>query len=288
MGQHVGIDDSLNDAPITTVTTVSKKYCWNSLYHRFLSCKTFGALERAVNGDANNVPALPSCFVGQIQVGDDKLDRLSSQKYMPADSEIAIQFKSDYMPIHISPDGNCFLRSLSRLVYGNENHHIEMRCRIVIDSVQNMKNYTDHEYLMREATHMHGKKLTHIGELYCVYCGIRNIQGDTTKLSVIQSVFKRDILRIRKEAEYCDNWQIHSAANVLNSKIVMLFPTKNIRDNVRADMQRVFLPKSLKFNCEFGLLWTALVEDTRKYDHIVPLIKRYRSTCINLKLFDPN
>ena len=257
----------------------SKKFNWKSLHNRFLSCKTFKALERIAKNEGLNVPPLPPCFVGEIRVKDDKIDRLS-QMHMPAANKVPAKFKSGYIPIQISADGNCALRSFSRIVYGDENHHLEMRCRIVIDSVLNMQNYTDHEYLMRGASHMHGDNLKHIGELYTIYCGIPNVQGDTSDVSVIQSVFKQDILRIRKVREYCDNWQIHSAANVLNSKIVMLFPTKNIRANVRADMDRVFLPKSLNFAREFGLLWTALTEDPRTYDHIVPLVRRYRATCM--------
>ena len=72
-------------------------------------------------------------------------------------------------------------------------------------------------------------------------------------------------------------WQIHSAANVLNCKIVMFFPTENIRDGVRLDMHRVFWPESLNFVHQFGLLWTSLNENAMRYNHIVPLVKRYSS-----------
>ena len=113
-----------------------------------------------------------------------------------------------------------------------------------MDSVINIRNYTDHDYLVRGASHTH-EHCSHIGELYCDYSGEPNSPDANFTLSFIQSVFKKDIMRIRKENEWCDMWQIHSAANVLNCKIVMLFPTKNIQDDVRLDMHRVFWPESL-------------------------------------------
>ena len=145
-----------------------------------------------------------------------------------------------------------------------------------MDSVINIRNYTDHDYLVRGASHTH-QHCSHIGELYCDYSGVPNSPDTNFTLSFIQSVFKKDIMRIRKENEWCDMWQIHSAANVLNCKIVMLFPTKNIRDDVRLDMHRAFWPESLNFVHEFGLLWTSLNENAMRYNHIVPLVKRYSS-----------
>ena len=33
---------------------------------------------------------------------------------------------SNHTPVEIFPEGNCFFRSLSRFVYGNEGHHLKM------------------------------------------------------------------------------------------------------------------------------------------------------------------
>ena len=261
-----------SDRPTREIT----KFRWKSLYNLFQSCKTFAGLKRVVQKE-RNVPPLPDFFVGEIFVTDDEIDGVSV-RLMPKDRKTPDKFKSGYVPLDIIGDGNCFPRSLSRLVYGVETHHIEMRCRIVIDCVRNMDNYTDHDYLMRQAGHLHGKNCSNICEYYSIYSGLPNVEGDPCSLPVIQSVFKRDILRIRKERENCDIWQIHSAANVLNSKIVFLFPTKNIRDDVRADHNRVFLPESLNFYREFGLMWTGLCDDPKLYNHIVPLVKRYKFT----------
>ena len=51
-------------------------------------------------------------------------------------------------------------------------------------------------------------------------------------------------MRIRFEREHADIWQIHSAANFLGMKLFMVFPERNIRSDVRADINRIFLPQN--------------------------------------------
>ena len=53
---------------------------------------------------------------------------------------------------------------------------------------------------------------------------------------------------IRFEREHAGIWQIHSAANVLRTKLFMVFPDRNIRFDVRVDMNRKFLPQNFTKN----------------------------------------
>ena len=108
-------------------------------------------LEATVKNEMDQLPSLPDCFAGDIAVDGDQVDT-GTRKDIPSD--ILQRFNVHY-PICIVPDGNCFCRSISHLVYRSEHHHVEMRCRIVIDSVLNLNNYTDHDYLMRCVNHEH-------------------------------------------------------------------------------------------------------------------------------------
>ena len=187
-------------------------------------------------------------------------------------SDILQRFNVHY-PICIVPDGNCFCRSISQLVYGSEEHHVEMRCRIVIDSVLNLKNYTDHDYLMRCANHVH-KNCSNIAGNYCCCSGVKNVGNRDKSLKGIKSksVFREDVMRICSLKEYCGPWQFHSAANVLTTKLVMVFPSWNIQSDVGTDYNHVFCPSEMR---KFGLLWTSVCSDNRNiYNHIVPLITR--------------
>ena len=148
-----------------------------------------------------------------------------------------------------------------------------MRCRIVIDSVLNLKNYTDHDYLMRCANHVH-KNCSNIARYYC-YSGVKLVGNHDESLKGIQSVFREDVMRIYSLKEYCGPWQFHSAANVLTTKLVMVLPSRNIQSDVRIDYNCVFCPSGIDSSKmrKFGLLWTSVCSDNRNiHNHIVPLI----------------
>ena len=54
------------------------------------------------------------------------------------------------MPLVVSADGNCCPRSLSILVFGNEERHLEMRVRLVIELALHEQMYLDNDYLAKE------------------------------------------------------------------------------------------------------------------------------------------
>ena len=112
-----------------------------------------------------------------------------------------------------------FFGSLSWLVYGTEDKHIEMRSRIMIDCVMNSYKYTDHSYLMQNTTNTH-KKCIDIYEYYCSYSGVTNVGKRDTHAQGIQFVLREDIMRKRFEREHTDIWQVHSAVKCLGNKIV--------------------------------------------------------------------
>ena len=84
-------------------------------------------------------------------------------------------------------------------------------------------------------------------------------------------------MRICTLKEYCGPWQFHSAANVLTSKLVMVFHSRNVRSDVKTDYNLVFCLSEIYSSKmkKFGLLWTSVCSDNRNiYNHIVPLITR--------------
>ena len=274
-------------------------FTWGSFHKEIKSCKTYTGLETVIDANKNRMPPLPSVLYGDRPSADDVIDTESEKHYVPADKPANFV---NHRPVQTEPDGNCFFRALSRLAYGTESKHLEMRCRVVVDSVQNIDNYTDHDYLMRGAKHDH-KKCFHIGMYYCMYSGVTELGNRDQSKNGIREVFKENVMRIRHEFQYNDIWHLHSAANVLCSKIVMLFPTKYIRENVRVDLNRCFLPSNSNFiRNEFSLLWTVVCpkktettetettetettetekDKKKKYDHIVPLI------CVQKEVKEP-
>ena len=270
-------------SPIPKSTDSLNFYNWNAVHRKLLLCKSFNELKLIAENELNKAPPLPDRFVGDKSLSGDTIDNMA-MKFFPTDTPQ--QFLCHHAVI-TGEDGNCFCRSISRLVFGSQEHHLQIHCRIVMDSVMNVVNYTDHNYLMRNASHLH-RRCSNIASYYCTYSGVKEVGNRDATLQGIQSVFREDVLRIRNLREYCGLWQFHSAANVLNSKITMVFPSKHIRSDVRVDHHREFWPCNITAmrDKELGLLWTSCVqepEDTDSegesipinYNHIVPLINRY-------------
>ena len=82
-----------------------------------------------MKNEIDQLPSLPVCFAGDTAVDGDQVDT-GARKDITSD---ILQRLNVHYPICIVPDGNCFCRSISHLVYRSEHHHVEMRCRIVTD-----------------------------------------------------------------------------------------------------------------------------------------------------------
>jgi len=263
----------INERVQKKTKNVSFKSTWMKLQETFMACITFTQLRKKIEAEESKLPPLPTPF-GDYSVALDEVDQVA-RHFVPSDTPRKF-FSNDYVPVKVRGDGNCFFRALSRLVYGDEQYHLEMRCRITIDCVKNIDNYTNHNYLMRGAPHSAHKKCPNIAAIYCSYSGVPNIDDrDLTQRGIID-LFKENTLRIRRDKEYSDIWHFHSAANVLNRKIFMIFPDQeNVRPNLRVDMHRAFLPNTQNLKNEFCLMWTSVTKAPKIYNHIVPLVKRY-------------
>ena len=117
---------------------------WHCLHQKLLVCKNYEDLSLLCNELVYIIPDILDTFTGEFTIGDDRIDHTAFY-YVPRD--IPQEFILHH-PVEILCDGNCFFRSLSQLVYGTEGKHIEMRSRIMIDSVINFNKYTDNSYLM--------------------------------------------------------------------------------------------------------------------------------------------
>ena len=87
-------------------------------YHRIISHpKHYRALEMEIC--KLNVPAIQSTLVINHYLSGDVVDRIALS-FLPEDAPEGL------IPIVCGSDGNCFCRAISRLIYGNEDHHMEI------------------------------------------------------------------------------------------------------------------------------------------------------------------
>ena len=100
---------------------------WHCLHQKLLDCKMYDDLSFLWNKLVYIIPDIPDTFTGEFTITNDRIDD-TDVYFVPRD--IPQEFLL-HRPVEILPDGSCFFfRSLSQLVYGTEDKHIEMRSRI--------------------------------------------------------------------------------------------------------------------------------------------------------------
>ena len=57
------------------------------------------------------------------------------------------KFPSQLYPCKVRKDGNCFPRSMSKIIFDCENQHEQIRVKLVKEGVQNEDKYLNNEYL---------------------------------------------------------------------------------------------------------------------------------------------
>ena len=136
---------------------------------------------------------------------------------MPPDSPAGL------IPIVTIGDGNCFARAVSTALYGNQNHHREIRVRLVIESVKNKGMYLDNEYLKLEAARVH--KRGTFPQQYALFTG-QNLPSYGSIDETVEVIYDRDILDLRKDGSYTGMWQIWQACNIIGRPIRSVFPMR--------------------------------------------------------------
>jgi hypothetical protein len=181
-----------------------------------------------------------------------------------------------HQPAKVYPDGNCFSRALSRIVYGEEWHFLEMRCRLVIELAVNCDLYLDNQYLMRRATHKY--KCDNIAMQYCTYTPQYIPQRHKLDdISHVHSIFEEEVMALRRSGNYCGIWEFHAAANCLKKKIYGVYPHTPALQSIRQDHHRFFLPQqTTKSTHIVGIMWTRSSPNSCSFDHFVPLLKPVR------------
>ena len=91
-----------------------------------------------------SLPAPVTSIKQQFTPGD-TVDEIARHFY-PPDGPVG------YIPIYTVGDGNCLPRALSHLFFGNEDHHFEVRCRIIEAAVLHEDDFIMHEMLTRGVT----------------------------------------------------------------------------------------------------------------------------------------
>ena len=258
---YSGKDSDRVGSKIGISTTVD----WKNILNRMEKCCNFDDLKRYVLG--LKLSSLPSEFKGLQQMRNDKRDALAF-KFLPNDIGVD---RSELFPVATSGFGSCFYYSLSRLVYGDELHSVEMRVRVVHEGIVNMKLYLDHSYLCR--SHVIFGSENDIRRIYASFCNFYR-DGMSLDEGSIEKYYKMEMFNLRCRNEYSGIWQFHQAANVLKCCVQSVYPHTEVQ-TVRNELNRIILPMDL--DCVNSgelvrVMWTKSSGQSLGYNHFVPVV----------------
>lgn len=237
---------------------------WEMACARIGSCQNFTQLAATVN--SMNIDPIQDVKGNRYQTSY-KCDTISREA-RPTDCPIPPE---QFFPIQTQAIGNCFPCSLSRLVYGNEEHAVEMRVRLVIEGVKNIDLYTDDNYLSRALTHPF--RYRNAVARYCTYSGSFRNSRNSNQRSMQRLTYQDELMDISKNLSYCGIWQFHQAANVLQCPIYSIYPN-HLQFDVRGDLNRLILPfdaTTEKETCY--IMWTYAARSSALCNHFVPVVR---------------
>ena len=149
----------------------------------------------------------------QFRVAVDFIDAVALES-IPQDG------RKNVLAVKTSPDGNCMCRSLSYAYSGDENMHLELLARIIIEGVLRKNHYMCDEGLRRGEQHRRDESLAH---LYVKYSD-HYLNGQKITQKTVEYIYCRELHDCSRINSYMGLWQLAQAALVLNIPIRSVYP----------------------------------------------------------------
>lgn len=260
-----GRDQTSRSMLVTNVTNDSQFLYFSDVLKLFLECNTFQELKACVEtvcGDLEtySLNSLPSLFTPKALKSVGSLDS-NAKRFVPP-------YLSHLSPAEVTSDGNCIPRSLSLHCFGDENHHIEIRCRIICELVRNQ-----HDYLCLDAEEIH---------FLC--------QHSPTFSDTVEQTFQNEVLHMCKKSTYMGKWQLMAAANALNISIFSVYPSQGPPEYKQAYNTAIH-PFTGATPYLLPILWCATKDHNNRMpdnywtaNHVVPLMGETEPILLTLEV----
>lgn len=181
----------------------------------------------------------------------------------------------NWVPIETIGDGNCCPRSICTAIFLDDSRHYEMRLRLLIEGVTNKQLYLDNDYLCDGAALIHQNGT--FPEQYAMFSG-QYISPETRDIDdIVETVYEKEMLQIRKPFKFMGMWQLWAASNVLKRPVRSVFPLRG-SVNFRSDFNRMCLPRDHLYRNRdpVVIMWTPTAVSST-VNHFVPLLKPGRN-----------
>ncbi len=154
------------------------------------------------------------------------------------------------VPCIIDGDGNCLPRAGSVLAYGSQEHHEEMRLRIVDELVLHQQMYLSDEFLQRGWPEGLRPKPSVDG-----YLDMCNAYYRAHGTLTYEQMFNKEANDILKNSEFMGMFQLFALSSVLGCPIVSVYPA--LGDPLaQREMHRLILPRESRTLVPKFVMWT--------------------------------
>ncbi|GFR64822.1 vertnin [Elysia marginata] len=158
-----------------------------------------------------------------------------------------VSSKQELFPVCTDSDGNCVPRALSLAVFGSQDNHLEVRCRIVFELAQRANYY--------------------IGALddtlTQTLCETSHHYSES-----VEDTFVQELLAVKSLGTFMGLWQLMAAANVFCAPIASVYPQKGIECH-RDLLNRVIAPIKKSYKSNKDMLFNQGTEKKQKVDRVV-------------------
>ena len=234
---------------------------WHSILSALQSCSTCQQFVSLVHDLKQHLPDLPSRVHVRYNAGSDDID-LVAQREIPIDGPTLLR------AIRTLGDSNCLCRATCKAFFNTDARHIEMRVRIIIEGIVNMKSYLSDDCLEHGASYIHKN-----ADLPTVFCTFSEFYTPGQKLTEesIRSIYLMEMYFLARLGSYMGLWQLAQTATV---PVHTVYPHRG-ESTIHNDFHRIFFPVIYPDNAddeEIVIMWTGLMRGAVPI-HFVPLLK---------------
>ena len=194
-----------------------------------------------------------------------------SMELMPSDAN------PNLIPQKSLGDGNCLYRSLSLILFGSEDNHIEMRVKTVIELACNEKQSTDEKVFMEMAEYSYDGIMEYIVQV--------SISDEALVPNDIQASFRNETLTSAKDGQYSSILHLLAICNVIQKPLNSVYPKaqnpgvdRDVHNQVFFPIGQIYYPENL--DGMVTILWTH-TSDTKlkgwKPNHFVSCFPHYQN-----------
>ena len=122
------------------------------------------------------------------------------------------------IPIYTIGDGNCLFRAISKVIYGHENCHVEIRVQSVIELALNADSYLNKDFISKHFEHVDDSSMTYI--MTVSLPGVSLHKEDFN----LETVFQNEVMKYTSCGVYGSLLHILSLVNVYSNSCAIIIP----------------------------------------------------------------